>query len=183
MGKWYWGFLVSLVLGSVSSSAVVAIIRLIQVRNSNLRPNSWPRVFFGLEDFPPSEVGNEVGAVPPVVIGIFERALFTCFVRLQVTGYPIAMMAWVTVKMVNLWGSYIASERRERSTDGQDVQRLDFRPFIPSSLGRQHNFNGIFFDRWIDLAWMNLKIISGTQSGAGHAALDLAIEVGIPYDG
>lgn len=41
--------------------------------------------------------------VPPPLTGSLERLFFTILVGLNVPGFPIAMMAWLAVKMATNW--------------------------------------------------------------------------------
>lgn len=46
---------------------------------------------------------NDSRPVPPWLTGMVERAFFTVVVALDISGAAVAMVAWLTLKMVTNW--------------------------------------------------------------------------------
>lgn len=50
-----------------------------------------------------AESNDDSRAVPPWLTGMMERAFFTVIVALDISGAAIAMIGWLTLKMVTNW--------------------------------------------------------------------------------
>ena len=91
--RWVIGLVVSLVAGGAAAWLVLRV---------------WRRL--------PEEGGRGDG-VPAWVMGLGERLFFTLAIAFQVPGAAVAMMAWLTVKMLTNWN-------RPISADGQNAAEV-----------------------------------------------------------
>lgn len=78
----------------------------------------WLAAWGVLKLWRPEEEDQDHGiGVPNWMMGLGERLFFTPVVGLELSGAVVAMMVWLTVKMVTGWNR-LTSDDGQRATDG-----------------------------------------------------------------
>lgn len=85
--RWITGLTVSLVIGGLAARGFLA----------------WLRRYIGIRKDADSTAAGGIREVPPWLTGVLERLFFSVIIGLNVSGAPIAMIGWLTVKMVTNW--------------------------------------------------------------------------------
>jgi hypothetical protein len=102
--RWAIGLAFSLVIGAFTTWAFL----------------TWLRWHLRLGDNPLGREGHGSRPVPPWLTGGMERLFFTTLLGLDISGVPIAMIAWITVKMVSNWNRAVMP--------GSVIDPMDARP-------------------------------------------------------
>ena len=102
MWNWIIGLGVSLAVGQVATASFLIFLRrYVEQRHQEFREFSKKRkllLFLGLDFYPPIDVSER--HVPAWVTGPMERLFFTIVIVYDVSGAAIAMVAWITLKML-----------------------------------------------------------------------------------
>lgn len=85
--RWAVGMAFSLVVGGFTTWAFL----------------TWLRSHLNLGENPLGREAHGTLPVPPWLTGVMERLFFTTIIGLGIVGAPIAMIGWITVKMVSNW--------------------------------------------------------------------------------
>ena len=102
MCNWIIGLGISLAVGQVATASLLIFLRrYVEQRHVEFRQFSKKRkllLFLGLDFYPPVDVSTR--HVPAWVTGPVERLFFTLIIVYEVSGAAIAMVAWITLKML-----------------------------------------------------------------------------------
>jgi len=85
--RWAIGMAFSLLIGAFTTWAFL----------------TWLRAHLKLGEDPLGRQAHGTLPVPPWLTGGMERLFFTSIIGLGISGAPIAMIGWITVKMVSNW--------------------------------------------------------------------------------
>ena len=83
--RWATGLVFSVVVGSVVTRVFLTVLRRYERLGGDSDGNSDSR------------------PVPPWLTGALERSFFTVIVALNISGAAVAMIGWLTLKMVTNW--------------------------------------------------------------------------------
>ena len=95
--RWASGMTVSVIVGGVTTWAFLAGLRKYQRLGKD------------------SESNGDSRPVPPWLTGAMERTFFSVIVALNISGAAVAMIGWLTLKMVTNWN---------RSGGSRDVKQV-----------------------------------------------------------
>jgi hypothetical protein len=134
---WLFGLFVSIFLGHlVTAFSLVRLRKYLEQREDEWKEFTRDQRFdfyVGLEFYPPLPESSE-RQVPLLITGTAERLFFTLIVAFDVSGAAIAMIAWITLKM-------LASRRfRERRAEEEGALPLAF-----EFAGLLGNLSSMFF--------------------------------------
>jgi len=100
---WVFGLFVSLFIGHVVTAfSLVCLRRYLEQREDEFKEFSRDEKFLfylGIDFYPPLPESSE-RQVPLLITGSAERLFFTFIVAFDVSGAAIAMVAWITLKML-----------------------------------------------------------------------------------
>jgi len=100
---WVFGLFVSLFVGHVLTSfSLVHLRKYLEQREDEFKEFSRDEKFLfylGIDFYPPLPESSE-RQVPLLITGSAERLFFTFIVAFDVSGAAIAMVAWITLKML-----------------------------------------------------------------------------------
>jgi len=103
MWKWLIGLAISLIMGQVfTASFLVVLRRYLQKTEEEFKRLSRTKkllAFLGISFFPPLDDPSERN-VPLWIVGPLERLFFTLIIAWDIPGFPIAMVGWITLKML-----------------------------------------------------------------------------------
>jgi len=137
MWNWIVGLGVSLAVGQVATAYLLIFLRrYVEQRHQEFRQFSKTRklrLFVGLDSYPPVDVSEK--NVPAWVTGPVERLFFTTVIVYEVSGAAIAMVAWITLKML--------SSRKYREERAKSVGIGSALPF--EYAGLLGNLSSMFF--------------------------------------
>jgi hypothetical protein len=85
--RWIIGITVSVIVGLFASWAFLALLR----RYMGIKKDEVP------------DGDGSIRRVPPWLTGVLERTFFSVIIGLNISGAPIAMIGWLTLKMVTNW--------------------------------------------------------------------------------
>ena len=99
---WIFGLFVSLFIGHVVTAFSLVCLR----KHLEQREDEWNEFtrdqkflfYFGIDFYPPIDPSER--QVPPLIAGTAERLFFTFIVAFNVSGAAIAMVGWITLKLI-----------------------------------------------------------------------------------
>ena len=99
---WIYGLFVSLVIGHlVTTFSLVHLRKYLERREDEFKEFTRGQKFdfyVGIEFYPPIDPSER--QVPPWIAGTAERFFFTLIVAFNVSGAAIAMVGWITLKLL-----------------------------------------------------------------------------------
>jgi hypothetical protein len=99
---WIFGLFISLFIGHVfTTSSLVFLRRYLEQREDEWKEFTRDQRFdfyVGLEFYPPIDPSER--QVPTLIAGSAERLFFTLIVAFNVSGAAVAMVGWITLKLL-----------------------------------------------------------------------------------
>jgi hypothetical protein len=99
---WIFGLFVSLFVGHVLTAfSLVHLRKYLEQREDEWNEFAKDQKFlfyFGIDFYPPIDPSER--QVPPLIAGSAERLFFTLIVAFNVSGAAVAMVGWITLKLL-----------------------------------------------------------------------------------
>jgi len=120
--RWIVGFSFSVILGGKAAEITVESIRHRYIKNASIDDSKLNKLESSTE-----KPGLEKE------IGFVERFFFTFCVAIELNGIIIAMIGWITLKMVYIWGPKLEVLKNHDDSDKGKIERL-YSEFAMSSI-------------------------------------------------
>ena len=114
MWGWVIGLIVSIIVGHVATAYFLVLLRRLYERKDNYKQLSTMaklRANLGIDFYPPIALEKHISGL---IVGPAERLFFTLIIAFEISGAAVAMMVWITLKMLT---SRVYSEKQAKISE------------------------------------------------------------------
>jgi hypothetical protein len=102
MEKWFLGLGFSIIVGHFVTASFLVFLRRYTEKRAKKDKRIYKRkiicAYLGLAYYPPLHPSER--QVSPIIVGILERTFFTIIIACNISGGAVAMIGWITLKML-----------------------------------------------------------------------------------